>query len=89
MRTSLGWCIIGPIDMKDGKTIPCNWITVTEAGKGGTSRHHFVIEDKCQEVGTQEMLMKLYMQDFVQKLQKMKFVMHSRNFHMKTKNLSR
>ena len=89
MRTSLGWCIIGPIDMKDGKTIPCNWIAVTEAGKGGTARHHFVIEDKCQEVGTQEMLMKLYMQDFVQKLQKMKFVMHSRNFHMKTKNLSR
>ena len=75
--------------MKDGKTIPCNWIAVTEAGKGSTARNHFVIEDKCQEVGIQEMLMKLYMQDFVQKLQKMKFVMHSRNFHTKTKNLSR
>ena len=52
--------------MKDGKTISCNWIAVTEASKGGTARHHFVIEDKCQELGIQEMLMRLYMQDFVE-----------------------
>ena len=58
--------------MKDGKTISCNWIAVTVASSGGTARHHFVIEDKYQEViykyqvGIQEMLMKLYMQDFVE-----------------------
>ena len=52
--------------MKDDKTIPCNQIAVTEASKGGIARHHFAIEDKCQEVGIQEMLMKLYMQDFVE-----------------------
>ena len=66
IRTALGWCVIGPIDMKDDKTIPCNQIAVTEASKGGIARHHFAIEDKCQEVGIQEMLMKLYMQDFVE-----------------------
>ena len=52
--------------MKDDKIILCNQIAVTEASKGGIARHHFAIEDKCQEVGIQEMLMKLYMQDFVE-----------------------
>ena len=52
--------------MKDDKTIPCNQTAVTEASKGGIARHHFAIEDKCQEVGIQEMLMKLYMQDFLE-----------------------
>ena len=52
--------------MKDDKIIPCNQIAVTEASKGGIARHHFAIEDKCQEVGIQEMLMKLCMQDFVE-----------------------
>ena len=64
IRTALGWCVIGPIGMKDGKTISCNRIAVTEASKGGTARHHFAIEDKCQKVGIQEMLMKFYMQNF-------------------------
>ena len=66
IRTALGCCVIGPIDMKDGKTISCNQIAVTEASSGGTVRHHFAIEDKCQEVGIQEMPMKFYMQDFVE-----------------------
>ena len=66
IRTALGWCVIGPIDMKHGKPISCNWIAVTECSKGGAVRHHFAIEDKCQEVGIQKMLMKLYMQDFVE-----------------------
>ena len=52
--------------MKDGKTIPCHRIDVIEASSGGTTRHQFAIEDKCQEVGIQEMLMKFYMQDFVE-----------------------
>ena len=52
--------------MKDDKTISCNRIAVTEASSGGTARHHFAIEDKCQGVGIQEMLMKLYMEDFVE-----------------------
>ena len=61
IRTALGWCVIGPIDVKDGRAISCNWIAVTEASIGG-----FAIENKYQEVGIQEMLMKLYMQDFVE-----------------------
>ena len=52
--------------MKVGKTISCNRIAITEDSSGGTARHYFAIEDKCQEVGIQEMLMKLYMQDFVE-----------------------
>ena len=43
-----------------------NRIAVREASKGGIARHHFAIEDKCQEVGIQEMLMKLYKQGFVE-----------------------
>ena len=66
IRTALGWCVIGPIGMKDGKTISCNRIAVTEASSGGTARHHFAIEDKYKEVGIHEMLMKLYIQDFVE-----------------------
>ena len=59
IRTALGWCVTGPIDVKDGKTISCNWIAVREANSGGTARHHFAIEDKWQNVGIQEMLKKL------------------------------
>ena len=61
IRTGLGSCVIGPIDMKDGKTISCNRIAVTEASSGGTARHHFAIGDKCKELGIHEMLMKFYM----------------------------
>ena len=66
IRIALGWCVIRPIDMKDRKIISYNRIAVTDPSKGGTARHHFTIEDKCQEVGIQEMLMKLYMQDFAE-----------------------
>ena len=66
IRTALGWCVMGPIDKKDDKTIPCNWIAVTEASSSGLARHHFATEDKCQEAGLQKMLMKLNMQDFVE-----------------------
>ena len=52
--------------MKDGKTISGNRIAVSKASSGGTARHHFATEDKCQEVVILEMLMKLYMQDFVE-----------------------
>ena len=65
IRTALGWCVIGPVVMKDGKTISCNRIAVTEASSHGRARH-FAIEGTCQEVGIQEMLMELYMQDFVE-----------------------
>ena len=51
--------------MKDGKTISCNQIAVTEASSDDTARH-FGTEDKCQEVGIHGMLMKLYMQYFVE-----------------------
>ena len=66
IRAALGWCVIGPIDMKDGKTISCNRISVTKVSSGGRSRHHFATEAKYQEVGIPKMLMKLYMQDFVE-----------------------
>ena len=54
------------IDIKNGKTISCNLIAVAQASSGDTVKHHFAIEDKCQEVGIPEMLIKLYMQDFVE-----------------------
>ena len=54
------------IDIKNGKTISCNQIAVAQANSSDTARHHFAIEDKCQEVGITEMLMKFYMQDFVE-----------------------
>ena len=66
IRTTLGWWVIGPINVKDGKTISGNRIAVSKASSGGRARHHFATEDKCQEVVILEMLMKLYMQDFVE-----------------------
>ena len=53
IRTARGCYVKWSIDMKDGKTILCNWIAVTKASSGGTPRHHFASEDKCQEVGMQ------------------------------------
>ena len=65
IRTALGWWVVGQIDTKESKRISCYRIVVTEASSGDTAGHHFAIEDNCQEVGIQEMLMKLYMQGFV------------------------
>ena len=52
--------------MKDGEKCSCYLIALTESSSGGTVRHHFAIEDKCQEVRIHEMLMKLCMQDFLE-----------------------
>ena len=52
--------------MKITKTIFSNKLTVTEASRGDTARHHFATEDKCREVEMHEMLMKVYKQDFVE-----------------------
>ena len=66
IRTALGWCVIGPVDMKDSKKVSCNRLAVTETSSGDTAKHNFVVEDESLEVGIQEMLMKLCMQDFAE-----------------------
>ena len=50
IRTALGWCVIGPIDLKDVKTISCNRIAVTEARECGRARYllHLKINAKKQ-----------------------------------------
>ena len=53
-RTALSWCVIGLIDMKDGKIISCNRIAVTEASSGGTPRHHFAIEVNAKRRNTKD-----------------------------------
>ena len=52
--------------MKDSKKVSYNQLAVTKTSSGGTAKHHFVVADESQEVGIQEMLMKLCMQDFVE-----------------------
>ena len=66
IKITLGWYVIGAVDMKDGKKCSCYLIAVTESSSGGTVRHHFAIEDKCQKVRIHEMLIKLCKQDFLE-----------------------
>ena len=63
-RTILGWCVVGPIIDEKPDAVSCNWIAVLQAENGSIAKHHFQVQNKCEDIGIKEMLRKIYMSDF-------------------------
>ena len=63
-RTILGWCVVGPIVDKKPDAFSCNRIAVLQAENGSIAKHHFQVQNKCEDIGIKEMLRKIYMSDF-------------------------
>ena len=63
-RTILGWCVVGPIVDEKPDVVSCNWIAVLQAENGSIAKHHFEVQNKCEDIGIKEMLRKIYMSDF-------------------------
>ena len=64
IRTSLGWCVVGPIKAQCHNAVSCNWITVIKDDSEKIAEHHFEIEKGYEYIGVIEMLKKMYMTDF-------------------------
>ena len=63
-RTILGWCVVEPIVDKKPDAVSCNPIAVLQAENGSIAKHHFQVQNKCEDIGIKEMLRKIYMSDF-------------------------
>ena len=63
-RTTLGWCVVGPMKAQQLDVISCNRIGVMKAGTQDTAEHHFEDEKKCEDFGVKEIPKKIYMMDF-------------------------
>ena len=63
-RTILGWCVVGPIIDEKPDAVSCSWIAVLQAENGSIAKHHFQVQNKCEDTGIKEMLKKIYMSDF-------------------------
>ena len=55
-RTILGWCVVGPMVDKKLDAVSCNWITVPQAENGSIAKHHFEVQNKCEDIGIKETL---------------------------------
>ena len=64
IRTTLGWCVVGPIKAQCHNVVSCNRIAVIKADSGKMAEHHFEIEKGCKDTGVKEMLKKMYMTNF-------------------------
>ena len=63
-KTILGWCVVGPIADEKQDAVSCNQIAVLQAENGSVAKHHFEVQNKCEDIGIKEMLRKIYMSDF-------------------------
>ena len=63
-KTILGWCVVGPIVNEKQDAVSCNRIAIFQAGNGSIAKHHFEVQNKCEEIRIKEMLRKIYMSDF-------------------------
>ena len=64
-KTKLGWCIVGPIGQKnDNRSLKCNKIAVKEVISNNVASHHFEIQNKIKDVGTEDMFQRMHSQEF-------------------------
>ena len=63
-RTILGWCVVGPIVDEKPDAVPCNRIAAVQPESGSIAKHHFEVQNKCEDTGIKEMLRKIYISDF-------------------------
>ena len=63
-RTILGWCAVGPIVEEKQDVVSYNRKAVPQAENGSIAKHHFEVQNKCEDIGIKEMLKEVYMSDF-------------------------
>ena len=63
-RTILGWCVVGPIVDEKPDAVSCSWVAVLQAENASIAKHHFQVQNKCEDIGIKEMLGRIYMSDF-------------------------
>ena len=63
-RTILGWRVVRPIVDEKPDAVSCNRIAVLQAENGSIAKHHFQVQNKCEDLGIKEMLRKIYINDF-------------------------
>ena len=59
IRTALGWFVVGPIKAQCHNAVSCNQIAVIKADRGKMAKHHFEMENGCEDIGIKEMLKKM------------------------------
>ena len=60
-RTILGWCVVEAIVDEKQDAVSCNQRAVLQAQNGSIAKHHFEVQNKCEDIG---MLRKIYMSNF-------------------------
>ena len=63
-RTILGWSVVGPIVDEKPDVVSCIQIAVLQAENGSVAKHHFEVQNKCEDIGIKEMLKNIYISDF-------------------------
>ena len=63
-RSSLGWCVVGPLIKSAKKSITCNQVLVKDAVSGNIAPHYFGIPDEIKDVSAKQMLKLIYNTDF-------------------------
>ena len=64
-KTKLGWCILRPIGQKnDNRSLTCNKIAVKEVISNNVASHHFEIQNKIKDVGTEDTFQRMHSQEF-------------------------
>ena len=59
-ETRLGWCIVGPVNVDNGKGLSCSHISVKMADTNGIERHDYQVKTDVRETGIKEILDKMY-----------------------------
>ena len=49
IRTTLSWCVVGPVKAQYHNAVSYNRIAVIKADSGKMTEHHFEIEKWCEE----------------------------------------
>ena len=65
-KTSLGWCIMGPISKykHSSKVVRCNRIAVVDKSDCHVASRHFVVDRTVPETDCKQMLLDMYEQEF-------------------------
>ena len=63
-RTILGWSVVGPMVDEKPDVVSCIQIAVLQAENGSVAKHHFEVQNKCEDIGIKEMLKNIYISDF-------------------------
>ena len=53
-RTILGWCVVESIVNEKADAVSCNRIAILQAENGSVAKHHFEVQNKCEDIGIKE-----------------------------------